>query len=335
MTEQTLPPEVRLASGLFGYMLSRAISVAAELALADHLVAGPRYYTDLAALAEVDQRALHRVLRLLAAAGVFQETSPGTFALNDVAELLRSDHPHSLRAFAVMATSPSHWLPWGRLSDTLRSGLSGSRHAFGTDIFSWMQRKENRREWEVFNAAMTSFSASAAMMVTEVHDFSQCRRIVDVGGGHGLLLSRVLEHAPQATGVLFDLPGVVESAGELDPRIERVGGDFFKSIPAGGDTYLLKYIIHDWSDESCVKILRNVAAGMEPSGRVLVIEAVMPEAPGPHPAKFMDVNMLAMTEGGCERTASEFGELFSKAGLRLDEIKPTQGWVSVIQAVPA
>ncbi len=331
--QETSPPEARLVQGIFGFMLSKAISVAAELDIADKLADGPRYYTDLAAAIEVDQRALHRVLRLLSAAGIFAETGPGTFALNEVSDLLRSDHPTSLRDFAVMATSESHWLPWGRLAATVRSGVSGPRHAFGTDIFSWLQRKENRRQWEIFNAAMTSFSLGAAMLVGEVYDFSRCRRIVDVGGGHGLLLSRVLEAAPEATGVLFDLPGVVEAARDLDPRIERVGGNFFESVPAGGDIYLLKFIIHDWSDDQCVQILRNITAAMAPEGRVLVIETVMPETPGPHPAKFMDVNMLAMTEGGCERTESEYRELFARSGLRLEKIEPTKGTVSVIQAV--
>ncbi len=319
--------------GIFGFMLSKAISVAAELDIADKLADGPRYYTDLAAAAEVDQRALHRVLRLLSGAGIFVESGPGTFELNEVSDLLRSDHPTSLRDMAVMATAESHWQPWGRLPDTVRSGVSGPRHAFGTDIFSWMQRKENRRQWEIFNAAMTSFSLGAATLVAEVYDFSRCRRIVDVGGGHGLLLSRVLGAAPDATGVLFDLPGVVEGAPDLGPRIEKVGGNFFEAVPSGGDTYLLKFIIHDWSDEQCVVILRNIAAAMAPEARVLVIETVMPETPGPHPAKFMDVNMLAMTEGGCERTESEFRELFSRAGLRLDKIEPTKGTVCVIQAV--
>lgn len=337
MTDQNTapPPEARLLQVMFGFMVTRGLSVAAALNVADELEQGPRYYTDLARAVDADQRSLHRILRMLVSVGIFAETEPGTYALNDVAELLRSDHPASMRDLAVMLTSESHWLPWGKLGEVVRTGASGARHAFGTDLFSWFQEKGNRDEWKIFNAAMTSFSSSTARLVTAGFDFSGCRRIVDIGGGHGLLLSEVLEHAPQASGVLFDLPGVLEGADGLDARVECVGGDFFESVPSGGDTYLLKHILHDWSDEQCLLILRNIAAGMDPQGRVLAIETVMPESTDPHPAKFMDVNMLAMTEGGCERTESEYAELFDAAGLRLVRTHPTAGPVSIVEAALA
>jgi cyclopropane fatty-acyl-phospholipid synthase-like methyltransferase len=137
--------------------------------------------------------------------------------------------------------------------------------------------------------------------------------------------------------VLFDLPGVVAGAdlGSLGDRVEVVGGDFFEAVPGDADAYVMKHIIHDWSDEQCVKILRNIAASMDPDGRVLVVEIVMPESDEAHPAKFMDVNMLAMTEGGSERTESEYAALFGQAGLRLIDIHPTQGIASVIEATHA
>jgi len=279
-----------------------------------------------------DQRALHRVLRMLCSVGIFVETEPGTYGSNEVAELLRSDHPASMRDLAIMITSDSHWLPWGKLEEVVRSGTSGPQHAFGTDLFSWLQEKDNRAEWDIFNAAMTSFSSVMGQLVSKAYDFSGCRRIVDIGGGHGQLLSLILEAAPQATGVLFDLPGVVEGATNLPARVEPVAGDFFESVPSGADTYLLKHIVHDWGDEQCTIILRNIAAAMDPLGRVLVVELVMPEHAEPHPAKFMDVNMLAMTEGGGERTEAEYAELFTASGLRLLNIHPTEGPVSVVEA---
>jgi hypothetical protein len=322
---------------LFGFMVSRGVAAAAELDVADALRNGPLYYTDLAKAVGADQRALHRVMRMLTAVGVFAEPEPGKYALNDVAELLRTDIPTSMRDMAVMITSESHWMPWGRLTDTLRSGKSGPQHAFGTDVFSWLQRGENKDQWDLFNAAMTSFSSATSQAVAESYDFSRYRKIVDIGGGHGFLLKSILGKAPHAQGVLFDLPGVVDGAdrGELGERIQCVGGSFFEAVPEGGDCYTMKHIIHDWSDDHCRKLLANVARVMQTSASVLVLEIVMPESPEPHPAKFMDVNMLAMTEGGCERTEKEYASLFASSGLALKAIHPTKSPVSIVEATKA
>ncbi|HSF14245.1 MAG TPA: methyltransferase [Vicinamibacteria bacterium] len=338
MTEVApVPPEGQLMQAMFGFMVSRGVAAAAELDVADALRDGPLYYTELAGAVGADQRALHRVMRMLTAVGVFAEPEPGKYALNEVSELLRNDNPASFRDMAAMITSESHWMPWGRLTDTLRSGKSGPQHAFGTDIFAWFQRDENKDQWNLFNAAMTSFSTATSQAVAESYDFSGFRKIVDIGGGHGFLLKSILGKAPQARGVLFDLPGVVDGddRDELGERIERVGGDFFEAVPGGGDCYTMKHIIHDWSDDHCRKLLSNVAKVMHPSGSVLVLEIVMPESPEPHPAKFMDVNMLAMTEGGCERTEKEYAALFESSGLALKAIHPTKSPVSIVEAKKA
>jgi hypothetical protein len=181
---------------------------------------------------------------------------------------------------------------------------------------------------------MTSFSLDTAHAVVGSVDFSQFKSIIDVGGGHGHLLSTILAAAPDAQGTVYDLPGVVDSALPLD-RIEFVGGDFFGGVPAGGDCYVMKHIIHDWSDAQCATILSNIAQALTAKGRLFVIETVMPESPKAHPAQFMDVNMLALTEGGCERTGTEYAALFQAAGLKLLRIHPTQGTVSVIEAQKA
>jgi hypothetical protein len=181
---------------------------------------------------------------------------------------------------------------------------------------------------------MTSLSLGIARAVAESVDFSRFTSIVDVGGGHGALLDTILATVPDATGMVYDLPAVVDGARPLD-RITFVGGDFFASVPAGGDCYLLKHIIHDWSDEQCVTILSNIARALAAKGRVFVIETVMPETPEAHPAKFMDVNMLAMTEGGCERTEKEYAALFRMAGLKLLQVHPTPSQISVVEAKQA
>jgi hypothetical protein len=326
-----LPPQAVLLQSLFGMMVTKSVSAVAALGVPDALEGGPLYYTDLAEAVGADQRALHRVMRMLSGAGIFAEHRPGTYSLTPVSDLLRTDVPGSMRGMAVMITTRSHWDPWGRLDDVLRTGESGPQHAFGTDVFTWFQAPENRREWEIFNAAMTSFSMGTAHAVATSVDFSGFRSIVDVGGGHGYLLGAILATAPGAKGVVYDLPGVIESAPPAE-RIDFVGGDFFKAVPAGGDCYVLKHIIHDWSEAQCVTLLSIIARAMASRGRVFVIETVMPESPEAHPAKFMDVNMLAMTEGGCERTEKEYASLFRKAGLKMVQVHPTPSPVSVIEA---
>jgi len=306
----------------------------AELNVPDALQDGPRTVADLAQAVGAHERSLYRVMRTLVSIGLFAEPEPGTYALTPVSELLRSDVPTSMRDLAVLITAKSHWQPWGQFADTLRTGASSAQHAFGTDVFSWFQRAENSDEWDLFNAAMTSFSSGTSVAVVEAYDFSRFSKLVDVGGGHGFLLKTILAKAPAARGIVFDLPGAVEGADTqaLGDRLECVGGDFFQTVPKGGDCYTLKHILHDWDDDRCRTILRNVATAMIPTGSVLVIELLMPDGPEPHPAKFMDINMLAMTEGGTERTEAEFTALLASAGLELVAVHPTESPVSVIEA---
>jgi hypothetical protein len=338
MTPPAIPaPEEIVIQSLFGFMITKGVSAVASHGVPDALKDGPLYYVDLAAQTGTDQRALHRVMRMLSSIGMFAEPEPGKYANTPASELLRADVPGSMRDVAIMVASDSHWLPWGRLEDTLKSGNSGSQHAFGTDIFTWLQIEDNREQWEIFNAAMSSFSIDVGHAAAEAYDFKQFRHIIDIGGGHGLFLKALLESSPDAQGTLFDLPQVVEGAEAnlLNGRIERAGGSFFDGVPAGGDCYTLKHIIHDWGDEHCRTILGHIANAMQPDGKVLIIETIMPEAHGPHPAKFMDVNMLAMTEGGCERTEREFKALLESARLRLVAIHPATEEFSVIEAVRA
>lgn len=183
---------------------------------------------------------------------------------------------------------------------------------------------------------MTSYSAVTSGAIAAGYDFRSFNCIVDVGGDHGALLRTVLDRAPKARGIVVDLPDVVKGVTDtLGGRIECIGSDFFERVPSGGDCYILKHIIHDWGDEHCRKLLGNVGAAMKPDGKVLVCDMVMPETSGPHPAKFNDLNMLAMTEGGCERTETEFADLFESSGLRLTRVVPTPTPVSVVEAAKA
>ncbi|MCC6466411.1 MAG: hypothetical protein IT463_13815 [Planctomycetes bacterium] len=331
-----VPPAGALMQMLTGYWLSKAVSTAARLGIADKLAKGPLYYVDLAAAVGAHTKTLHRLMRALASVGVFAEPAPGRFALTPLSQLLRGDVPGSLRDMAVMITTPSHWLPWGRLDESVVKGISVAEDVFGKPL--WDYYRENPEEGAWFNGAMSAFTAMTGEAVAAAYDLSGCEHIVDVGGGHGLLLATLLRAAPASRGVLFDLPQTVAGAGaffeEVSSRVDVVGGDFFKAVPAGGDCYVLKHILHDWADAQCAQILANLRRAMAPEGRVLVIETLVPETPGPHHAHLMDLNMLALTPGGCERTEREFAGLFARAGLRLREVVPTQSPVNVIVAVP-
>jgi precorrin-6B methylase 2 len=225
---------------------------------------------------------------------------------------------------------------WTELLHAVRTGESAFKHVYGEPVFQWALK--HPKETAIFQEAMTSISTVAAQAVVNTYDFSKAKTIVDVGGGHGFLLSSVLRANPNARGILFDMPEVVDGAKHtiagngLDGRCEIVGGDFFRAVPSGADVYMLKHIIHDWSDEDSTKILSHCAAGLAPNGRVLIIEAVLPPAGVPAFGKIIDLEMLVMTDGGRERTEGEYGALLSRAGLKLSRVIPTQSPVAIVEA---
>lgn len=208
----------------------------------------------------------------------------------------------------------------------------------GREVFPYLF-EENPTLGEIFNRAMTGFSRQAIPAIVEAYDFTNIKTVADIGGGYGHLLAGVLNANPHLQrGVLFDLPPVFAGAADLlekentADRIEFVRGDFFVEIPVSADAYLLKHIIHDWTDERNVKILENIRAAMPEDAKILIVDAVIPEDNEPHFGKILDLEML-VSPGGVERTESEFRALLSKAGFRLKRIVPTRSPVSIIEAV--
>ncbi len=326
-------PADQLLAMASGAWVTQMIHVAAELAVADQLAAGERSAEELASACGADADSLFRLLRGLASLGIFQETAPRCFALTPLAELLRSDHPQSLRMFARML-GDEHYLSWADLLHSVRSGEGAFRHRYGTGIFDWYQQHPERAA--IFDAAMGDHSRAESAALLAAYDFSGLRHLVDVGGGRGWLLQTVLAGYPELRGTVFDQPQVVAGAQappELAGRLNLQGGDFFSEAPAGADAYLLKHILHDWSDEACLTILGHIRSAMAPGARVLVVEQVIPPGNGPFPGKLLDLNMLVMTEGGRERTPGEYALLLSRAGLNLRRIHPTPSPVSVVEAV--
>jgi hypothetical protein len=335
MTPELTPPD-QLMQLLFGFAASRAIGVAAELGIADLLKGGPKTAGELAPETGADPRSLYRLLRACAACGVFSEDSLKRFSLTPLAEPLRSDIRGSLRAFSVMMTTDWQYQVWGHLPYSVKTGKPAFDKVFGMSSFDYFWT--NEKAGKEFNDAMTSNSAFSSMAVVNGYDFSVFEKLVDVGGGHGFLLASILEKHPQLQGLLFDTPDTIAAAQPLlqqhgvTDRCTTQSGNFFESVPAGGDCYIMKHIIHDWNDEQCITLLQNCRKAMKPGGKVLVVEMVVPEGNQPSPSKFLDLQMLLFLPG-CERTATEYKELFDKAGFELTQIVPTPSPFSIIEGM--
>lgn len=319
-----VPPSVRVLEGSFGLIETKALGAAAELGVADALADGPRTATELAEALPADTDALARLLRLLVSLGYFRRVRGERWANNAASEYLRRDHPDSLRDWARFMGADWTGSIWNELPATVRTGRSGTEMAFGLPFFELM---EDRPEaGALFDAAMESSSRFTAPMFAAGFDFSDVRRVCDVGGGTGALLATVLAAHPHLTGVLFDLPRVVADAGPvLAPhgvadRVEVVGGDFFTEVPAGCDCYVMQSIVHDWDDDACVQILTATRDAMPAGARVLLLEAIMPTSDVLHPARYADLMMLVLTARGRERTRSEYEQLAARAGLRVSRV---------------
>lgn len=331
-----LPPPVQLMQILFGFAASRAIGVTAELRIADLLKDGPKTADELARQTGVHARSLYRVLRACASIGVYSEDNEKKFSLTPLAEPLLSDIQGSLRAFAEMITCDWQFQTWAELPYSVKTGKPSFDKVHGKSSFDYLW--SNEKAGKVFNDAMTSNSAFTSVAVVNAYDFSSVSKLVDVGGGHGFLMASILAKFGNVKGVLYETPAIVAEAEKLltehgvTERCETVGGDFFKSVPAGGDAYIMKHIIHDWNDEQCIAILQNCREAMTKGGKVLVVEMVVPEGNEPSPAKFLDLQMLQYLPG-CERTEKEYSELFDKAGLKLTRIVSTMSPFSIIQGI--
>lgn len=336
---QGFSPAGQLMHLISGYWTTQALCVAAELGLADLIGRQGKSVDAIAAACGAHPQSLHRLLRALASVGVFKEVAPQQFALTPMAVLLKSDVPGNLRAFARFQADDWHWRSWGRLLSSVRSGRPATIDALGeANCFDYLAR--HRESARLFDEAMTGYASRAHAAVVDVYDFSACRMIVDVGGGQGTLLAQILAKHSLAHGILFDLPEVVSNASAtferfgITDRCRAIGGDFFNVVPAGGDAYLLSTVIHDWDDERAGAILRRTGAAMQPHGRVLIVENVIPADDTPHPGKFIDLEMLVIA-GGQERTEAQYEALLRRAGLRLTRVVPTAAQVSIVEAMRA
>jgi hypothetical protein len=322
---------------LRGYRMTQMLHVIAKLGIADHLIDGPRTAEELAGLVGADIHALYRLIRALASLGLFEEDSDGRFALTEAGTNLRSDVPDSSRNAAVMYGEPWWWQAWGGLFDAVRTGKTAFHEAHKTDLFGFLRTDAHASS--LFNACMQQMTTHEGAAIASAFDFSSTRKLIDVGGGHGALAAAVLATNPHVAMLLFDTPEVIGSARAnlvalgIEHQCELAPGDFFTSVPAGGDTYTVKDILHDWNDERAGIILRNIRLAMSRTARLLVIERVIPVGNSPSPGKLVDISMLVLT-GGKERTEREYRTLLTAAGFAVREIIVASGETSIIVAEP-
>lgn len=329
-------PREQLIERIRGFWISQVVHSVAQLGLADRLASGPRSSDDLAPEVGAHPEGLYRLLRGAISAGLVQEVSPRTFALTPMGQLLRSDVPGSMRDLSMGMCSPAHWLPWGQLTEAVRTHQSTTKSALGSDI--WQYFNQHPDEGTIFAKTMGAFTLLVAQEVPRLHDFSRYARVADVGGSQGVLLEGVLRAHPSCKGILFDLPKVIEGARAriesvgLAGRIELVGGSFFEPVIPAAECYLVKHIIHDWADAPATAILRNIHQGAPAGARLILVERVMPEDGDLSTMPLMDLNMLVMADGR-ERTAREFKTLLETTGWELERVTQGQaGMVSLIEA---
>jgi O-methyltransferase domain len=319
-----------------GHFMASALQVVARLGIPDRIGDDARTAAELAAAAGVQEDALYRVLRALATAGLFDETAPRRFRLTDAGQALRRDVPGSMHDMALWITSPFHFRVYAEMMHSVGTGQPAAEKVVGMPVFEYFPRDPELSE--TFNNAMTTFSNQVIPAALEAYDFSGIDLLVDVAGGHGAVLTAILQKYPAMRGVLFDLEHVVAGA---TPRIEAAGlrdrvqieaGNFFTKVTPGADAYIMKHIIHDWDDDRALRILHNIRIAMgSKRGRVILLESVIPPGNTPDLGKVIDLEMLVMP-GGKERTAQEFEELFTRAGFELTKIVPTKSPLNVIEA---
>lgn len=331
------PPPVTLLEMLTSFWISQSISVMAKLGVADEMSdVRPVSAKTVATRIGANPEALYRVMRALTAVGIFHENRLGEFTLTPVGAVLRSDHPQSMRDFSIYQ-GQLNWDNWSALEHCVKTGGNAIEHLHRVKPFEHISGTPERAA--IFDKGMVNISEMELDPVLAAYDFSPFKTVADIGGGYGPVLGSILMLNPGMKGILFDLPvtvagarGYLDAAG-LGARVEISGGNFFESVPDGADAYVMKHIVHDWSDEESIQIMKNIRAKIPPAGKLLVIEHVVTPPGTPHFAKFLDLEMLVATTGK-ERTEDEYRALMAKAGFHLDRIVPTVSPASVIEASP-
>jgi O-methyltransferase domain/Dimerisation domain len=330
--QPAVDPHQQLFGMLMGFWHSRALAIAAELELADHLSAEPLHLDELAKRTKTHAPNLFRLLRALESVGLFRQVSRHVFTNTPISNLLRKEVPGSVLAMIRnnCCVGDGSYEGWGGLLGSVRTGRTAFDQIYGHDYWEFLRR--NPRQAATFNEMMRGVTAQVTPAATAAYDWSRFPVIADIGGGIGSQLVDILAAHPSCRGILYDQPDVV-AAGIPHDRIECIGGSFFEKVPAGADAYLLRMVIHDWPQKEAVAILKNVRQAMKPAAHLVLIENVIPETSDYAYGKWLDLHMMVIA-GGSERTAEEYRELFAQAGFTLEQIVPTAAPHSLIFGRP-
>jgi hypothetical protein len=333
---QNIPPHVGMLQIMTGVMIAGAVSALARLGVPDHLDAGPLSAEELASKVDAQPGPLYRLMRATASVGVLAHGPDGRFSQTPLSAVLRTNASPSLRGWAMMNSQEWHLRGWEHLEYCVRTGKQALDHIYGKPAFAFFS--ERPADGAIFNQAMTDLSALDSPAVAEAYSFEGIHSLMDIGGGHGLLLATILQRHAHLKGTLYEMASVIEGAksGPLTPVMNRctlIAGDMFASVPAGVDAYIMKHIIHDWPDDMCLKILRSCRQCVNAGGKLLVVDDVI--QPGNHfePGRFLDLEMLIFP-GGLERTEVQFRDLFAASGWRLNRVIPTAAGICIVEGVP-
>lgn len=331
------PPSIALLDFVGDLWSFQIVYALAELGVADQLAGGTHTAAEVARAVGADEDHLYRLMRAATNIDLLEERPGRAFALRPIGEALIQQEGESFRDFIVFMGKVG-WRTWGRLTDSIRQGKTAIELEFGKKPFEYLTGDPEVAH--LFNRAMTAVSALAGDAFVAAYDTSRLRRIVDVGGGHGRLLASIIAATPDARGVLCDMPSVVAGAPPIlakynvEARIDVEGGDFFQSVPSGGDLYVMKSVIHDWQDTEAAKILASIRRAATPTSKLALYETVVPGPNDKHFAKFLDLEMI-VHGGGRERTRDEYAALLTGAGFRMTRVIRTAGPMSIVEALPA
>jgi hypothetical protein len=336
VVRRMVPPEVALLELASGFMATQAVYAAARLGVADALAGGPLSADTVAAKIGSPTDTTYRLLRACAAFGIFREGSTGRFELTTMGMRLRSGTRESMLPVILMLGHPSYQGTWGQLVKVIQTGQPGAEDVLGQNLWDYLDADHEFAA--TFDDAMTRLSALDWPSVDAAYDFTTFSTIVDIGGGHGQLLSLILQAATSARGVLLERPALVRKAEDhlreagVLSRCRIESGSFFETAPSDGDLYLMRRVIHDFSDEQAAAILSNVRDHMPSGATLLLLESVVPPGNTPHFAKSLDLDMMVFVDGR-ERTEREFVALLARVGLRVTRVVPTISTLSLIEAV--
>ncbi len=333
---ETDPPELAVLRLVTGHWRAAAVHAATSIGVFDAIADSEIGVEEVASRVGAHAPSLLRLLRALSFTGLFREPSPERFALTEAGQLLRADHPESLRAYVLFEGAWPHWRSWGQLGHSVRTGESAYRYLFGKSFYEYCAGDPEFAGW--FDEALSKMSRDPAASLCDTYSFSQAREVVDVGGGLGTVLVEILQRFSHLHGTLFDLPSVAPSARDfirsrgMADRCRVVEGDFFTCIPTG-DLLVAKNILHNWNDDEVGVLLSRMREAVTPDGRLLFVTLLLDAERNSEWMYFADLEMLHI--GGRQRTQLELEGLFARARLRLSSVKALATGHFAVEARPA